>query len=419
MRTLSVGSTCRSATTNALWTDQYSVKDYNAVFLDLRDVVESDDLHTPDSTTDCAVRFPDPGTVVDCCQNGIDFHVVLPTDRGVDLTHISEDGYDGERSVDVLSWLPFDVSVTAENGESVDTVRPGWQWCFQAPFPRYAVVDRVRQDSSPESGAELLSEFLTEVQPTERSLAETAAGDSVGSVVDLTPLVQSFSPNSSELQTWPGKVHLLQVPSSRSYERLVEGILEHEYGQDVGGTARDTPAWTDQFALGYENDLKQQLEIVRKFKRLTWASGDQLENCVGAAFKLLGADVTGEKPGEYDRLVRHRGGTYVLEITGQNSAIGVGKARQLEHWVSDFEDANDEAAVGLLVGNAHRDDPPNERADRITQDAREHLASRGNRFLPTAALLDGVLDRIQGERTGEEILDRLLEDVAALTTEQD
>ena len=421
MRTLSIGADLPFVTASHRWTDDYNLKDYRATFANLRDIESAENIMTPESTPSVAIRFPSRRDVLQYCKNGNDLFVILPAEREIDLQHVTDEGHQGTKEVDLLDWLPFRVTLDVDPGESVvwDSVIEGWSWYFSEPFQREYVIKRVGEYPREEASAgQLLQDMLIRAHPHAIPLAETISGDSIGVAVDLTPVQQAFAKQKDgKPGAWGGRVYLLPLGPSTSVVTLVKGILRHVFGQDIGGSD-DRPEWVTNAMLEYESEIldslqqeRQRLQEVRHFKELWWATGERLEDRVVEALQRFGLSVSDTtEDGLWDGLAEHDGTVYVLEVTGSESEIGINKTRQLQDWVSRVADERPTDDVsGLLVGNPHRVLHPYNRGDPLTEAAVKHLDRNGNLFLDTGDLLGAVLAYLRKEESADAILEKLFD----------
>lgn len=419
MRTLSIGTDIPSATASRRWTDEYNLKDYRVTFANLRDIEFADNIMTPMSKASVAVQFPSRSDILQYCKNGNDIYVILPSERNTELQHITNEEHE-RKEVDLLNWLPFDIALETDRGESVDeeTVAANWSWYFNEPFDREYVVERVgkypREESSP---SQVFQDLLITALPQKISLAETLSGDTIGAAIDLTPFGEAYkNQTNGKPGTWDGRVYLLPLEASTSAQTLVKGVLRHRYDSNIGN--EDRPDWITNTPLEYEDELvqalqkkHQRLQEIRHFKELWWAADERLEDRVIEALQLLGAQVSQtEEQGLWDGILEYQDTVFVLEVTGSESGISITKMRQLQDWASRVASNQPESDVtGLLIGNPQRTTHPHKRVNPLTEAAVEHLQQSENEFLKTGELLGAVITYLRGDPPKESVLEELLE----------
>ena len=121
-------------------------------------------------------------------------------------------------------------------------------------------------------------------------------------------------------------------------------------------------------------ELEQQIEDAGKLKGLLFEQGDQLELAVAAALELLGFAVERNKnvSSEIDFILECEEGRCVGEVEGKDKRpIHIDKLRQLtvNVRVDLFDEGTSGEAKPVLVGNAYRLQPPEDRPS-------EHFTSK-------------------------------------------
>jgi len=155
------------------------------------------------------------------------------------------------------------------------------------------------------------------------------------------------------------------------------------------------PSWTKQelYTLPKERKIREKLlslemklEALQKereklekiladeitLKNLLYQKGKSLELSILEAFKLLGFKTSQyiDSDSEFDVVFESKEGRFIGEAEGKdNKPINIDKLRQFEMNIhEDFAKDNiDEMAKGVLIGNAFRLLPPEDRSDFFTQ----------------------------------------------------
>jgi len=149
------------------------------------------------------------------------------------------------------------------------------------------------------------------------------------------------------------------------------------------------PAWVERFATKRQRELhngvlEQQKQIESARERLAelqqeeeaalardqlyLGTGRSLELEVKAVLELLGGVVTEPEPGRDDWRVTFPEGDAVVEVKGVVKTAAEQHAAQLEKWVSGALMETGQAPKGILVVNAWREKPIDERTDRSFPD---------------------------------------------------
>lgn len=369
------------------WTDEYNIKDNDAVFFDLKTIYsDPTSYHSPSSSTPDAIEFPSRDAVAKHTWNNNDIFVRLPPKIEVSVPITDREKED----VNLLEWLPFDIQTdSTECGEKVSipiqnlstqkesTSQRDWRWYFTPPQfnwqlrlmgitswpdeqPNYShsVIQRAddslsryaRRDGSPSKGAL-------------KKIATTNADELIAAKLVL-----------EDTHKYSGKVYLL--PSRQeSFSEFVVDILQQWYGYDANVVRTNpSPLWAKEVTVVGERDLKGQLseleaqvekfeqEVARRtgFKRLLYDTGDILEELVRDAFREFGFSVEGEEPGKWDGVIQFEDQEYILEVTGTSNGISESKLSQLERHRRTYTSKRvaSEDIYTLLVANTFRDDPP-------------------------------------------------------------
>lgn len=176
----------------------------------------------------------------------------------------------------------------------------------------------------------------------------------------------------------------------------------------VDGPNEALPSWSERFLLPRESDAvlavekaaqkadsalqaveQANLDLVetRKWKRLVSGTGSELERAVEAALAHLGCTVDEGEAGRADRIVRWKKKVAVIEVKGLTKSAGEKNAAQLEKWVSEYTVDVGTPPKGLLVVNAWRSAPLDERDKPAFPDQMLAYSEQRNHCLLTTAQL--------------------------------
>jgi len=170
---------------------------------------------------------------------------------------------------------------------------------------------------------------------------------------------------------------------------------EHEFLLDLyqvcrsirkGDEPTNLPAWTNEYVLPGEkserenlNKIESEIERLLKEKeethtRLTtflplkqlWSgTGATLEHAAKLAFEELGFTIMPAEPNRDDIIMTRGDQTIIVEVKGLTKSAGEKNAGQLQKWLGGYMADHGVEAKGILLVNAFREMPLNER----TQDA--------------------------------------------------
>jgi hypothetical protein len=206
--------------------------------------------------------------------------------------------------------------------------------------------------------------------------------------------------------------------------RLIKGLKTVEGDFEL-------PSWASGYQLQQEVELRDALQIseeahrnllaqldkqrralteVESWKLLFTGTGPALERAVRQAFEALGFDVNEGAPGRDDLIARYRDSVAVIEVKGTVKSASERNAAQLEKWVSEYIDAHGVQPKGILVVNAFRDLPLNERTETSFPDQMLGYSARRDHCLITGVQLLGAVLEVQRHPAQQQnVIDGLLQ----------
>jgi hypothetical protein len=144
----------------------------------------------------------------------------------------------------------------------------------------------------------------------------------------------------------------------------------------------------------------QALDELLAWKRLIYATGDELEEQVGKAFELFEFSVQPGQPGRDDFIVEADGMPAVVEVKGVTGSATEANAAQLEKWTSTYKAEHDGAAAkGILVVNAFRDKPLPQRPQPVFPDQMLPYSERREHCLVSGLQLLGMVLEVLADIT--------------------
>lgn len=395
----------------AKWNEPVNIKDYDVAILNLNGIIESaGELATPSGSIPESIEFPPIEDIVKLLRAGNELFIFLPETREINLIHV-DDGDSSKEEVDLLSWLPFNITTVEESGRSVNkkSVPSGWRWYFDSDFdwPMYISETSLKDDVLPVNG--MIERTVL------NTIAQTTFEEDIASQVTISLGVDIASQitNDNQERLYPGAIYLLPLKPSYSFSGAAAELLSQFYGLSIESSS--VPNWAEQKRLPRQQEiversqeLKEEFERLEQFRKLLYADGSELEEVVLAAFEELGFETTPEVSGKRDGAVLFDDKALVLETHGTENAIGVGKVDQLDRWVRDAEDDFEDRDVGgLLVANTHRKQELEDRGQPIVGDPEDHLEGYGYKLLTTPQLY-GLIQRHQERELSQEGLKEAL-----------
>ncbi len=167
-------------------------------------------------------------------------------------------------------------------------------------------------------------------------------------------------------------------------EEFIPSLIDliEELKKDAGDF--ELPAWSKEYILPNETEerinlfsLEKDLEDIltnisrqkdviaelEKYKLLLTGSGRALEIQVKKVFEELGFTVIEGLPGRDDLILKYGQEIAVVEIKGISKSAAEKHAAQLEKWTSEFYFTHNIKPKGILIVNAYKDIPIQERKD--------------------------------------------------------
>jgi hypothetical protein len=204
--------------------------------------------------------------------------------------------------------------------------------------------------------------------------------------------------------------------------------------EDLLGLPQETlpPEWADTVAMPLVGDLRAEIEerkniIVRVekeiddrlgkiadlevFKKLLYVGGHELENLFEHCLEHCGGIISPARYSDEEFVLEYNGESYLIECKGVGKSIARSHVVQLLGYLAKFEENEGRSGKGILLGNAWKDLPIDERGQTdsatfpdnvITSAASNHIA------LVSSVDFFRVFCRfLTGEVTGTAILDRI------------
>ena len=158
-------------------------------------------------------------------------------------------------------------------------------------------------------------------------------------------------------------------------------------------------------------ERQKETQEIEKFKTLLYGDGKELEELFALCLEKLGGKVRAAKYSEEEFVLEYKGELYLVECKGVGNGIALGHVRQLSDYMLKFEEDEGKPGNGILLGNAWKALPLEERQTTSTLTFPENVISRATAW--GIALVDSVdffhayTGFFAGQISGETILDRL------------
>lgn len=183
--------------------------------------------------------------------------------------------------------------------------------------------------------------------------------------------------------------------------------------EDLDLKIKNTQEKINQLEEDKQNLILEKQKITR-YNKLLYESGNELENIVIHAFKLFGFNAQNRKEGdlEHDIVFTSEEGKGIAEIEGKDKdAIKIDKLDQLNRVIYEDLNLTGNLSAGILIGNAYRLTPPDERKDPFSEKVYKALKINSFGLLSTIEIykaikyiLDNPKDEVFKKMCREKIL---------------
>lgn len=135
-------------------------------------------------------------------------------------------------------------------------------------------------------------------------------------------------------------------------------------------------------------DQKHYIEEIQKYKLLLTASGGLLEEITKKVLDELGFSILDTEKGRSDIIAKYGDIGIVAEIKGVSKSAAEKHAAQLEKWVSQYIEENEDSPKALLIVNGFCDIPVAERTEEVfPHQMLKYCEARGHTLITTTQLL--------------------------------
>jgi hypothetical protein len=218
--------------------------------------------------------------------------------------------------------------------------------------------------------------------------------------------------------------------------RAIEGIDEELKAQNINVLEMNLPEWVKEYHIGNEKDerevlgdLLKQVKVIFErieeqeaklngydnLKTLLFESGKTLEVIVEKVFAGFGYEILASVANRDDLIIKYNDQIAVIEVKGVNGSSGEKHAAQLEKWVSEYMIDHGIVPKGILIVNAFRDKPLEERNEKSFPDQMLKFSKgREHCLLTTTQLLELHLCFTNGKIAFDQIHDILFKTIGEI-----
>jgi hypothetical protein len=241
--------------------------------------------------------------------------------------------------------------------------------------------------------------------------------------------------NETEDDYWERWEKENQELQKKNDEVVIDALLEYARETQDAST-EPLPAWTERLILPEEEGAKEaadksadqaeralrqvedarlDLLAIQSHKKLITLGGKSLEKAVARALEELGCTVERGEPGRTDQILRWKSKVAVVEVKGTVKSASEANATQLEKWVTEYSLMHGSQPKGILVANAFKNLPLDERTDPVfPSQMLPYAESRGHCLLTTSQLLTATVTATSKKKRAD-FLDALFSTTGVLT----
>lgn len=218
--------------------------------------------------------------------------------------------------------------------------------------------------------------------------------------------------------------------NSQKINDFLDWLIEFDESLKKGKEFEEFPKWIDDYNILSESEDMVQLQkfekekielqrridaqnerlaLFKKYKGLFTSTGEQLENIIKEVFGEMGFQVFPTEKGRTDVIAKYGDTDVVMEIKGLTKSAAEKNAAQLEKWASDFIDKNEKSAKPLLVVNAFRELPLEQRTEAaFPNQMQSYSKSRNHCLMTTTQLLCLFIEITENPECKDERINELL-----------
>lgn len=419
---LSKGSNIALADSYADWDDKANLIDHQLAFYNLEDLRERNhEFAHPYFDFNGSVQLPSRSDVIEFLSGGNNMVLWLPEESSVHLKGESRDGEEEWYEFDPFCWLPISIDLNTEKSGTIVEADEEWEWYFGNKFDwnyTLSIYSNIRNTGP----------GYYDPRPSEDNVARSAQLPP-SSAYFPAPEVRNLAVNNVDRSiaakaafrnddiTTDGQIYAIPSTNLLSFNEFAHGILEHEFGVELETNQR----WVDEYAIPGEQNvhrhlstIESKLELIedtlkegRYYRQMLFENDDELENSVRDAFRRFGLKVEGEKPGKRDGSIHLKNTTIILEITGTDSGVELGKIDRLSNHVRDAQKEGVGTNLsGLLVVNQFKKRDPQSRPLNV-ENFKWKLEEEGHKLIPTFDLYRMLCSYESGELPKRDVVSQL------------
>lgn len=154
---------------------------------------------------------------------------------------------------------------------------------------------------------------------------------------------------------------------------------------------------------------KNEIKRIQKYKTLITATGNILEDMVKQVLSEIGFQIQSAEKGRSDIIAQYNDTDIVAEIKGVSKSAAEKHAAQLEKWVAQFIEENENTPKALLIVNAYNSTPVFDRTEDVfPAQMLKYCKNREHILLSTTQLLCIYIDITNHPEKKDDLINELL-----------
>lgn len=342
-----------------------------------------------------------------------------------DFIHIDHRPDSYPERIDNYDWCPIKIGISNESGKTIVKKESRFEHYLKHlkdwPYYLYIPSSGLHRELTNYYGSTHNTQYKVPLSPFlvnryDKVLAgsfrivvrqDTAESDVVTGEVVLLPLIQNFDPKqavalvledlvgSTVRDEDPDWVDAISVPG---VEKIQEDI--RQYRKSIAETFNEI------------EHLDTQRRALEEYKRLLFATGADLEKSLAKALVTLGGEITPAKYGEEEYILNFNGVEYLIEVKGVSKSITLAHLRQLNDYLLKYEEETAKPCKGILLGNAWRADPPDQRGTNEKTEFPDNVVKRATQWqialISSTAFFSAFCAFLNNESLGTIILQQIV-----------
>lgn len=332
--------------------------------------------------------------------------------------------------VSSIDWCPLTIATHEEAGESIvnkaahyeSYLRKMGKWSFYISIPRSCLSRELTNFFGPTHK----TDYKIPLEPyLENRYSRVLAGQCQIEVRNGRD--KGYGSTSKAYPDEPdhvtGTIKILPLIDGVSPEEALVDILQEEVGYTF---TSPPPEWTQKIELPSMPEIQEQItnsqtiiaderkkiakfmhEIneLTSFRRLLYSSGTELEDIVQKSFELMGTKILPAKYAQEEYILFFDDKEFLIEVKGVSKSITLKHLRQLNDYLSKYQEDTGKDCKGILVGNSWRNVSPEMRNTSDAPEFPDNVIQRAEQWgislLSSRTLFDAVIKVLSKEDATE------------------